>query len=446
MRWSGHVLLASSLFFCSCNAEAAIMSLSTLTNRSGVTTVVDIKPSGADGDAYMLSLDTGSISRYNAGAATGAVNSGLSSTPLLAGIPDPDFYQAYSIAFAPDYATSGKVYMSYSTTGRIEKVVEFTRGTDGNLDPSTLRTIITIDQSTGAQVGTHYGGDLSFGPDGMFYVTTGESDSPLSVPSPSQNVGDLRGGVLRLDLSGDAYPGDDTRNYAIPADNPDFGPGSLPELWAKGLRNPYKATWDNATYIITDVGEDNTEEINLGSSGANYGWSLYEGNDVLVASQDLAEGDLTFPLYTYAHGDGPFEGISITGGLVYHTTDPELALLDGQYFFSDFSDGSDNAPIWSIALSDLLAGRTDRVTAWTLDIAGGALLNHTATFGVDGEGNLYISDLYGEVFGLSGISGFSSVPLPTSGVLLFGAFGFLALSGLSTRRRRPQSHQRLAAS
>ncbi len=359
------------------------------------------------GKGYALSLVGGRIDIYD--PATGA----FETTPFLDGIGDAA--QAFDIAFAPDYATSGDVYVSYRTTEKLHKVVRLKRSSDGTLDPASATTIVSVAHDDNSSTGTHYGGAIDFGPDGMLYVTTGDSDGPFrNVLSVSQRVDDPRGAVLRIDPDG-----------GIPSDNPDFGADAVPGLWATGLRNPFKAAFDPETgrYFIADVGEDLVEEINLGVAGANYGWSAREG--AMVAPGLAGAGDLTDPFYAYDHGISPLEGYSVTGGFVYRGA---IAELDGQYVFGDF--GGFGTPaftgdrIWSFAAD----GDGSDVMSWQLDFGSDPALDRIVSFGSDGSGGLVVGDFAGSLYRVT----VAPIPLPAGALLLITA---MAAFGAAARRR-----------
>jgi glucose/arabinose dehydrogenase len=171
--------------------------------------------------------------------------------------------------------------------------------------------VIRIDQPTETN---HKAGWLGFGPDGYLYAAFGDgggADDPLGA---GQDINTLLGKMLRLDVDSDAFPGDATRNYAIPADNPFVGSAPLDEIWALGLRNPWRPSFDRGLgqLVIADVGQNSFEEINLGASGANYGWDRFEGPQ-FHENTPLGPGTLTDPIHFCAHG----VGFSITGGYVY---------------------------------------------------------------------------------------------------------------------------------
>lgn len=228
----------------------------------------------------------------------------------------------------------------------------------------------------------------------MLRMTTGDSHAPTTGVNVSQQTDNLLGKVIRIDPTSDDFARSTRRNYAIPDDNPDFGKGAAPELWAIGLRNPYSASFDAATgrLFLPDVGEQRIEEINIGEAGANYGWSAFEGDLVYEGALNTI-GALTDPLWQYEHGDDTLEGYSVTGGDVYRGV---LDALSGQYVFADFQPGADGPSIWSFdAEADTVTG--EDIIGWDV-ISPDRELGKIIGFGTDSKGRLYISDFNGGLF------------------------------------------------
>jgi hypothetical protein len=203
--------------------------------------------------------------------------------------------------------------------------------------------------------------------------------------------------VLRIDVDADDFPGDPNRNYAIPPGNPFVGVTGEDEIWAYGLRNPFRSSFDRLTgdFYVADVGQNSFEEINFQPAGfvggANYGWRLREG---IVATPTGGVGgpqpaDGVDPIYDYSHGSGLEDGFSVTGGYVYRGPIEEL---QGKYFFADYVSNR----IWSIehdgAMVTEFLDWTDALAPSTGAIA------QIVGFGEDGAGDLYIVDLGGEIY------------------------------------------------
>ncbi len=390
--------------------SAVTLHLELITPDPAGGTVVDIQPlQGADQGGYFLSLRSGAISHRN--GATGE------QSVILDQVPDDNLDLAYGMTLAPDHAMSGQVYISYATTDNRHVIARYTETASGMLDPNSAQIVMSIQHD---RSNNHYGGDVEFGPDGYLYVTTGDGNQDIHAsPIDSQDVTNRLGSVLRVDVGGDAYPDDPFNNYAIPADNPDFGAGADPALWAIGLRNPFQATFDPLTgrYFIADVGEDGAEEINIGVAGANYGWNVYEGTAPLTGGGELATGTLTDPFYAYGHDQGQ----SITGGLVYRDGLAELSILEGQYLFGDFRTPG----LYGFDASSPL-GTAPAITSYDF-ITDVGRLGSIVALGRDGAGHLYVSSLYGGVYEVTGVSGLPAVPAPLTLPLLATGFGIMAL-------------------
>ncbi|MCH8339602.1 MAG: PQQ-dependent sugar dehydrogenase, partial [Chloroflexi bacterium] len=236
------------------------------------------------------------------------------------------------LAFDPEFARSGEFYVNYTDAGGDTTISRFTaRLGEGQTDPSTESAVLRIDQP----FSNHNGGDLHFGPDGFLYIATGDGGLRDDTFGNGQNLDTLLGKLLRIKV-GAAEP------YAIPGDNPFAAGGGRPEIWAYGLRNPWRFSFDSRTgdLYIGDVGQDRWEEIDFlaaGSpSGANFGWKLREGKHPF-ASQ-VTEG-LIDPVAEYPN---PADGCSVTGGVVVR--DPELPAWRGVYLYGDYCSGE----IWGL--------------------------------------------------------------------------------------------------
>lgn len=243
----------------------------------------------------------------------------------------------------------------------------------------------------------HIGGWMEFGPDGMLYISLGDGGGAGDPANNAQNVNVLYGKILRINPFTDGFAGDPLRDYSIPAGNPFAAGGGAPEIWAYGLRNPFRAGFDPVTQNlwIGDVGEGTREEINLmrpTDAGANFGWRIMEGTAVFNGTPN---GSLVPPVAEYLHGGGPRQGNVVTGGYVYRGP---VESLRGHYFFADFAI----ANIWSIPVAAVSLGTTIpgsqftlRNAAFTPDVG---TINNISSFGLDQAGNLYIVDFDGEIY------------------------------------------------
>jgi glucose/arabinose dehydrogenase len=290
------------------------------------------------------------------------------------------------LAFHPDYAANGRLFVALSNLEGDTEIREYL------IDPhdplralrASGEVILTIEQPESP---VHKGGWLAFDDAGMLLIASGDGGRELEAPT-GQDPSDLLGSILRIDVDADAFPEDPTRDYAIPADNP-FADGAegAPEVWAYGLRNPFRNSVDRGTGVlwIADVGQQRREEVNIGAPGANYGWSLYEGMldfpGGIPVTDPLPEG-FTFPIFDYGHDANDR---SVIGGHVYRG--PQSG-LHGEYIFGDFI----SSRVWS--LSDV-----DGDGEWTREevlapLPAGAL----ASFAEDAEGNLYAISLTGTLY------------------------------------------------
>jgi glucose/arabinose dehydrogenase len=292
------------------------------------------------------------------------------------------------LAFDPGFAQNGYIYVNLiNTSGDTEiRRYQVSASNPNIIDPASATLIITIDQPGATN---HKAGWLGFGPDGYLYAALGDGGGGGDTFHNGQNMDSLLGKMLRLDVHSDAFPGDPTRNYAIPADNPFVGVAGADEIWALGLRNPWRPSFDRATgdFYIADVGQNTWEEIDIGIKGANYGWNTYEGPAAFAGGDPLTGGTLTFPVYSYNHSVGH----SITGGYVYRGPSEGL---QGQYFFADFQDDK----VFTLRFNGTSWVATERTSQISYD--AGTLTN-PSSFGQDALGNLYVVDFDGEVFRLT---------------------------------------------
>jgi len=411
-------LVLSISIFLSLPAAAATLVLKELgDNRFVQNPLYVTAPPGDPNRAFIVGQD-GDIRIYD------RANDTVLATPFLneASIGGGGERGLLGLAFAPDYATSGKFYVSYVNSDDQHKIDEYTVSADPNIaDASTSRNILTIQHPDDGDL-SHYGGWIGFSPDdGQLYVTTGDSDG---FTDASQNNDNLLGSVLRIDpCSADCDVMG--RNYNIPTGNPFVDADGLDEIWANGLRNPYRAGFDPLTgaLFIGDVGEDRFEEINIGAVEANYGWVAYEGREEFMPELvSVDEADVTFALYEYLHGNGDFEGFSITAGGVYRGP---IAELDGFYFFADFI----NATIWSFEF-DLDDMSISNLIQWDLDLGDlpASAFAFVSSIGFDGLGNMYITNLFGDsnrTFLVTDAILDATVPLPAAGLLMLAGLGLL---------------------
>ena len=276
------------------------------------------------------------------------------------------------LAFPPDYATSGAFYVYFTNTDGRGTLARFaTSSTDPDLAAPGSEMLITLTESS-----THHnGGQLAFGPDGYLYWAIGDAGERAL----AQDRSSLRGKLLRLDVSG-------ASGFSVPTDNPFVDEaGAAPEVWAYGLRNPWRFSVDHEAnqIYIADVGEDRQEEVNVQATtaaGLNYGWPVMEG-DACFQPPNCDPSGYTAPAFTYDHESG---GRSITGGYVYRG--PAAPDLEGHYVFGDF-----------------MTGRLYTATAseeWQMRplLENGQSLR-TATVGMGANGQLYVASFEEEANG-----------------------------------------------
>jgi glucose/arabinose dehydrogenase len=296
------------------------------------------------------------------------------------------------IAFHPRFEDNGRFYLNYTTddNGLTTVIAEYRADKTGRVSADSERFLLKIKQPWG----NHNGGQLAFGPDGYLYIAVGDGGSGNDPNNNGQNPATLLGTILRIDV--------DTRQsgkaYGIPADNPFVThavkyKGARPEVWAFGLRNPWRFSFDRLTgeLYAADVGQDDVEEIDLIEKGRNYGWRIMEGPRCTPGvSRRCTKTGLTLPIYSYTHETGR----SITGGYVYRGKQiPELC---GTYLYGDYV----NQAIWGMRYQNgkLIKHKTlyqaKSLFSLALDyIQDKSLL--VSTFGEDEAGEIYVAGYQG---------------------------------------------------
>jgi glucose/arabinose dehydrogenase len=273
-----------------------------------------------------------------------------------------------SMAFDPLYATNGRFFVYYVDLGGFMVVESFGSTSGSNVAGATNGIVIRIPHDGE----NHHGGQIAFGPDRMLYVAPGDGGCCGDPQNNAQNMATLLGKILRLDVR--TFP------YTVPGDNPFVGGVfERPEIWASGLRNPWRYSFDapSGMLYIGDVGQDSREEVDVVSAtakGLNYGWRLMEGSACYnpTTACNPGGGTLTLPVQDYPHS----EGCSVIGGYVYRGSDvPELT---GHYLYSDFCGG------WLRSFRSFAGGATDQ-RSWP-----GVSLVRGVSFGRDGAGELYM--------------------------------------------------------
>lgn len=283
------------------------------------------------------------------------------------------------LAFHPDFATNGYFFVNFTSRDGGSTRVERFRVSDANpdlADPASAAPVIAFEQP----YRNHNGGQVLFGPDGMLYIPTGDGGSRGDPQNRALDPTSLLGKMLRIDVDGG-------QPYAIPADNPyaDRTDGQ-PEIWAIGLRNPWRVAFDNGNLYIADVGQNAYEEISVvpaDEPGLNFGWNELEGTHCYPPGSTCEREGTVLPVIEYPRS----QGISITGGYVYRGED--IPALRGQYLYADF--GQD----WIRAFR--FEGG-EAVGDARLQVEG---VRQISSFGQDSRGEMYVVALSGEVYRLA---------------------------------------------
>ncbi len=298
------------------------------------------------------------------------------------------------LALAPDFSGSRMLYVNVTNLAGNTEIRSYRVPTNNSVPADQVGDIILTFTQPFAN---HNGGWIEFGPDGFLYIGSGDGGSAGDPQDNAQNRNNLLGKILRIDVRSDAFISDTTRDYAIPTSNPFASGGGAPEIYALGLRNPFRNSFDPVTgnLYIADVGQNLIEEIDLirpGEAGLNFGWARLEGTRTFNGQPPAGA---TPPVAEYSHGSGPTQGFSVTGGYVYRGP---VEALQGQYIFADFV----RPVIFSVPAASLVQGQTIASSAFTLrassfvPVAG--TINNVASFGVDQARNLYIVDFDGEIY------------------------------------------------
>lgn len=308
------------------------------------------------------------------------------------------------LAFDPDYADNGFFYVNVTVSGTgATEIRRYTVSADPDIaDAGSVLPILAWAQPQG----NHNGGWMAFGPDGYLYIASGDGgggdddDAGHTVGlGNGQDTSVLLGKLLRIDVSADGFPADPSRNYSIPPDNPFVGvSGAAEEIWAYGLRNPWRCSFDRLTgdLYIADVGQGAQEEIDFQPAasvgGENYGWRVMEGTLCHNNSDPTPCNDpgFTAPIHVYSHVPAPNGGYVVTGGYVYRGP---RADLQGTYFFADYATNQ----IWTFEYDGVTkSGFANRTAELTPDVGA---IGTVSSFAEDALGNLYVIDLTGgEIF------------------------------------------------
>jgi len=282
------------------------------------------------------------------------------------------------LAFHPKFRENGHCFVNYtSAVGTVIARYSVEEGNPEAGDFSSEEVLLTFSQP----FKNHKGGQLDFGADGFLYIAAGDGGSGGDPHNNAQNLRSFLGKILRIDVDRNTPD----KPYGIPEDNPFAGnsEGYLEEIYAYGLRNPWRFSFDRERGILWagDVGQDTREEIDIIEKGLNYGWRIMEGNLQYKPSPDSNQEDLAPPVWDY----GRSEGGCVIGGYAYYGT--SLTGLRGCYIYGDYLSGR----IWALSLDEKNKPRNRELARTDLEIS---------SFGLDGSGELYILDFNGKIYRL----------------------------------------------
>lgn len=364
MSWVGRtwLLLVVLVLLTACSSSRA----TTLTEiSSGFERPLAVTNTGEDARLFVVE-QTGRIRIVEAGQ--------VLSTPFLdvsAKISTGGERGLLSVTFHPDYANNGRFFINYTDRSGNTVIAEYRVSADPNVaDAASERVLLTFEQP----YANHNGGQLAFGTDGYLYIGTGDGGAANDPLNAGQDLSTLLGKLLRIDV-------DNGDPYAIPEDNPFVGQdGARAEIWAYGLRNPWRFSFDRDTgdLFIADVGQNAYEEVNFqpasSTGGENYGWRVTEGAHCFDPADGCDTAGITMPIMEYSHRSGA--GRSITGG--YRYRGGAVSTLQDAYVFGDFVSGN----IWA---STFTGESWATVQLFDTNYA-------IAAFGQDAAGELYVVD------------------------------------------------------
>jgi glucose/arabinose dehydrogenase len=360
-----------------CGAGAPVAGVPTLSARlvaGGFSKPLDLKVAPGDRDRLYVVEQGGRIRIIRAGQVGTAPFLDISDRISCCGERG-----LLGLAFHPSFATNRRFFVNYTDAHGDTHIAEFRAPSADQADPSSERLILAVAQP----FANHNGGGLAFGNDGYLYIGLGDGGSAGDPLGNGQSLSTYLGKMLRIDVNAGSP-------YAIPSSNPIRSQGALREIWAYGLRNPFRFSFDKTTgdLYIGDVGQSNVEEIDIGLAsrmgGENYGWNITEGSACYSPSKGCVTTGITMPVQEYGHD----EGCSVTGGVVYRGC--RMPDLVGTYFYGDYC----SAFVRSFRYA---AGQVSDRRDWTKGLKG---IDQISSFGTDADGEVYVVDYEGEVYQL----------------------------------------------
>jgi len=343
---------------------------------SGLTHPVDLQFPSDGSNRMFIVQQPGSIRIL--------ANGSLVATPFLditAKISSGGEMGLLGLAFHPQFTQNHLFYVHYDRTvaGQIQSVIAEYHVSAGDVnvaDTNSERILLTVDQP----FSNHKGGQIVFGPDGFLYIGFGDGGSGGDPMGNGQNLQTMLGKMLRIDVNNQSGG----KQYAIPPANPFAHGGGLPEIFAYGLRNPWRFSFERGgtRLFVGDVGQDAFEEVDILESGKNYGWNVMEGLHCYNPSTACNMTGLTMPILEYPHRDGE----AVIGGFIYRGS--AIAGLSGAYVFGDYISGT----IWKLVESP--PGTWTRTTLLSTG-------RNISSFGQDTSGELYVLDYSGSVLKLA---------------------------------------------
>jgi len=343
----------------------AATAITTEQVASGFTQPTSIAAAPGDDRLYIVE-QTGTIKRVTPGQTDTQLFMDISSKVTVEGEMG-----LLGLAFHPDYAQNGYIFVNYVDKNQNTVIARY--HTDQNMvDVASEKVILQVEQP----YTNHNGGDLTFGSDGFLYIALGDGGQAGDPHDNGQNLNSLLGKILRIDINTEEA-------YGVPSDNPFAGQaGKRPEIWAYGLRNPWRMSFDNKTddLYIADVGQGELEEINFqpasSKGGENYGWRCFEGTSEYNIDGCEGVNDAIAPIIEYKHDEGR---CAVTGGYVYRGS--MYPALEGKYFYGDFCGSQ-------LYYAQQTNGSWQQTLALQTDFA-------ISAFGEANDGELYLADYDG---------------------------------------------------